>query len=87
MLITSEGAGVGAGAGADVVPSLPPSHLLQVFAQAFSPNGFSHAPFPFQSSHFSEGALSSHFKHENHLLNRQIIRCRKWKKIKEYNLY
>ena len=71
MLITSEG--LGEGAGADVGPSLPPSHLLQVFAHAFSPNGFSHAPFPFQSSHLSDGALSLHFKHENHLLNGKLM--------------
>ena len=42
-----------------MVPSLPPSHLSQVLAQAFSPIGLSHAPFSFHSSHFSEGALSA----------------------------
>ena len=59
ITVTGESVGEGPGPGGDGGPSLPPSHLLQVFAQAFSPIGLSHAPFPFHSSHFSEGALSA----------------------------
>ena len=71
--MTGASVGAGPGAGGDGGPSLPPSHLSQVFAQAFSPNGLSHAPFPFNSSHFFEGALSSHFKHENQLLITKLM--------------
>ena len=73
ITVTGESVGAGPGPGGDGGPSLPPSHLLQVFAQAFAPNGFSHAPFPFHSSHLFEGALSSHFEYENHLLNIKLI--------------